>query len=203
MPEIICDENNRVLTVDGEYHPHITQVLADLGLSRDYNGVDPWYAARGHAVHWGCKLINEGKLDEESFTEEIKGYLSAYRAWLAESGFTPQYSELALFSPIHRFVGTLDIVGLLPTVGRVIIDLKTSSSLDPAVEIQTGAQEILWLENFPQHDIAGRYALQLKSDGTYRLKDVSHVTKSLFVQALELWRWQQTHKRKPKGEKNV
>lgn len=203
MSVIACDDNQRVLTVDGKIYPHITEVLEDLRLSADFSFVPDleWYAARGHAVHLGCKLINQGVLNESSVAEEIRGYLGAYRNWLKTSGFIHQFSELPLFSQKHQFVGTLDLVGSLPDRGHVIIDIKTSASIDPAVELQTGAQEILWDDTFAGADpIAARYVLQLKRDSTFRLKDVSHVDKNLFLVALALWRWQQTHKRKPKQE---
>lgn len=199
MPDIVCNEFNRVLTVDGEPKPHITDVLSDMGLSKSFEGVDPWYAERGNAIHLACKLINEGVLDEASISEEIKGYIAAYRKWLSESCFAHECSELPLFSGLHDFVGTLDLVGSLPGIGRVVIDIKSSSSLDPAVEIQVGAQAILWNHNNQTKPLMGRFVLQLKSDGSYRLKDLSAINEFLFLDALNLWRWKMSHKRKPKA----
>ena len=200
MPEIVTNEFNRITTVDGKYPPHITDVLADMNLSKSFEGVDPWYAERGTAVHQACKLINEGILDEETVSEDIAGYVKAYKSWLGESGFVHEHSELPLYSGLHDFCGTLDLVGSLPKVGRVVLDIKTSSSLDPAVEIQVGAQAILWNHNYQEKRLSGRFALQLRTDATYRLKDLSHVNEFLFLDALHLWRWKQTHKRRAKVE---
>ena len=197
-PEIICDEFGRIKTVDGIEPPHITDVLREMGLSKSFEGVDPWYAERGKAVHSACKLINEGVLDENSITEEIGGYVEAYRTWLKESGFSHEMSEIPLYSGLHEFCGTIDLVGVLPPHGRVVIDIKTSSSLDPAVELQVGADSILWNHNYQDRPIAKRFVLQLKKDGTYRLKDLSQVNEFLFLDALKLWRWKQSHKRKVK-----
>lgn len=199
MPEIVTDENNRIVTVDGERPPHITDVLKDLGLSKSFEGVTDleWFAQRGKAVHVACKLINEGCLDEQSVAEECKGYVAAYRSWLEESVFVHLRSELPLYSQLHDFCGTLDLVGMYD--GNLsIVDIKTSSSIDPAVEIQVGAQAILWEENNQTKPIVGRYVLQLKADGTYRLKDLTHVPPYLFLDALKLWRWKMSHRRKPK-----
>jgi hypothetical protein len=200
MSAIVCDEFNRILTVDGEPKPHITDVLKDLGLSKSFEGVDTWFADRGKAVHQACKLINEGTLDEETVASECRAFVRAYKQWLKDSGFTHQHSELALFSALHDYCGTLDLIGTLPQTGRVVVDIKTGSSIDPAVEIQVGAQAILWEENNPQEPISGRYVLQLKGDGTYRLKDLTDVPPYLFLDALKIWRWKMGHKRKPKQE---
>ncbi len=200
MPDIVTNEFSRIVTVDGKYPPHITDVLADMGISKSFQGVDPWYAERGTAVHLACKLINEGILDEKTVSEDIAGYVKAYTGWLGESGFVHEQSELPLYSGLHDFCGTLDLVGLLPKTGRIVLDIKTSSSLDPAVEIQVGAQAILWNHNYQEKPLSGRFVLQLRTDGTYRLKDLSHVNEFLFLDALHLWRWKQTHKRKVKVE---
>ncbi len=197
MAEIVTDESNRILTVDGQDKPHITQVLADLGLSKSFEGVTDleWFSQRGKAVHAACKLINEGTLDEKSVSEEIKPYVLSYQSWLAADGFSVLKSELPLYSRLHDFCGTLDLVADGPE-GFSVIDIKTSSSLDNAVEIQVGAQAILWEENNQLKPIKKRYVLQLKSDGTYRLKDLTHVYQYLFLDALNLWRWKMSHKRK-------
>ena len=49
MAELVLDVHNRILTVDGEAKPHITDVLRDMGISKEFNG-DPWYAERGKAA---------------------------------------------------------------------------------------------------------------------------------------------------------
>jgi hypothetical protein len=197
MPEIVTDENNRILTVDGQEKPHITNVLADLGLSKSFEGVTDieWFAMRGKAIHAACKLINEGTLDESTVSDEIRAYVEAYKSWLHDSSFSPRHSELPLYSTLHDFCGTLDLVGALPGIGNIIIDIKSSFSIDPAVEIQVGAQSILWNENNQGNAISKRYVLQLKKDGTYRFKDLSHVNEFLFLDALRIWKWKMSHKR--------
>ena len=197
MAVLVCDENNRIKTVDGMEKPHITDVLRDVGISKSFEGVDPWYAERGTAVHVACKLINEGTLDDSTVSEEIRPYVTAYQRWLVSSNFIADASEIPLYSTLHDFCGTLDIVGKLPIVGQSVIDIKSSSSIDPAVELQVGAQAILWEENNQTQPILGRYVLQLKSDGTYRLKDLTHIPPYLFLDALKIWRWKMSHKRKP------
>jgi hypothetical protein len=82
----------------------------------------------------------------------------------------------------------------------VVVDLKTTASIDPCVEIQVGAQAILWNHNYQSSPLSGRFVLQLRSDGTYRLKDLSHINEFLFLDALHLWRWKMSHKRKAKVE---
>lgn len=195
---LVCGPDMRIKTVNGKPKDHITDVLREMGLSKSYEGLDPFYMERGKAVHLACKLINEGVLDENSIVEEIKGYVAAYKSWLTESHFVAEESELPLFSGVYDFCGTLDLVGTLPTVGRIVLDIKTSSSLDPAVEIQVGAQAILWQANYQSSPLSGRFVLQLRSDDSYRLKDLSHISETLFLDALNLWRWKQSHKRKPK-----
>jgi hypothetical protein len=195
MHVIEVDEHNRIKTVNGLPKPHITDVLKDLELSKNFEGIDPWYAERGKAVHLAVRFLNEKRLKTESLDEEIKPFIESYQKWLTVSGFTPEVWEVPLYSELHDFVTTLDLIGTL-NGERILIDLKTSSSLDPAVELQTAGQQIAWEENNRLKPIAKRFALKLMSDGTVaKLKDCTDVNVYLFLDALKVWRWKMSHKR--------
>lgn len=151
----------------GQYH-RVSRVLRDVGLQRSSFIRGTHGRDRGRAVHRAIELIHRGTLVESSLDPQIIPFVSAYREFVKTTGFLPIEFEVA-FGSIHGFAGTVDAVGWLH--GRlVLIDFKTGDSLDPSVEHQTGAYEILWNENRPDQLIEARFALQLKATGKYKLK---------------------------------
>jgi hypothetical protein len=197
MPTVELDVETHTYFIDGKKFEdaYPSRVLKDLQLCRNYGWIDPYYAERGRCVHIGCDILNKGKeVDPASLEQDVASFVAAYKNFLKTSGFKPIASELSLYSTLHNFACTLDVVGELEGE-MTLIDLKTSKSLDPAVEIQLGAQYIAWEENHVKQPIARRMALSLRQDGTYALKDCSHVSPYLWLDALKLWRWRRTHKR--------
>lgn len=189
---IVCGPYMEIMTVNGESKTNITNVLQYMGLTNE--------ADLAKDVRMVCKSIHEGSLNESDLPEEIRNYVSAYRQWLKESLFVHEHSELPLYSSLHHYAGTLHLVGTLPNIGRVLIDIETGRSINPAIEIEVGAKAILWNHNFQEKPLSGSFVLQLRNDGTHRFQDLSEVNEFLFLDALHLWRWKQTHKRQSKAE---
>jgi len=139
---------------------------------------------RGTFVHLATHLDDTGELDESSVDATVEPYLVAYRRFKKESGFIPSGSEVRLYSPVHRFAGTLDKVGTFKDITCAIIDLETGAH-QPTKAIQTAGYEIL--KGSPYK----RFALQLKNDGKYTLHAFTdRQDKQIFLAALACYQWQ-------------
>lgn len=200
MPEIVCNEFGRIVSVNGRTDVlHNTDVLNITGASKDYSAVDPFYAERGNAIHLGIKLLNDGVLDESSLDPEIKPYIDDYKKVLADNpDLEIVASEIACYSVLHDFCTTIDLI--VKYKGQLELwDVKSGKSIDPSVEIQTGGCQIAWEENNRPHLIKGRRYLKICGDGDPKIgPDHSHVPTYLFLDVLAFCRWKLSHKRKIK-----
>lgn len=188
--------------IDGYRVPSVTGVMRIMGLVSSFSFDDPIHSFRGHAVHHGCALIDQNiqpppwfviKDDvispaDPKYSEYVQvasdinhGYLPAYRAFKARTGFQGFCYECVMFHPVLRFGGTFDVIG---ECGDEIwlVDLK-SGVLPELVPVQLSAYEMLIRNGVPLHgDHAGfdwvkqivlqgerkirRVAVRLTKDGT-------------------------------------
>lgn len=194
MDSLTLDEATHTYWVGKKKFDSVTKILQDLGLARNYQGISSFYAERGKAVHRACELIDKGTLDNASLDPRVRPYVEGYRKFIRESGYQPQFWELPLYHPALGFAGTVDKLGSLN--GRFgILDIKTSRSLDPAVELQLCAYAVLWIESHPDSPPAFKYALQLTDDGGYKLHTkYSEASIELWLSAITVYRWKQTHR---------
>lgn len=182
--------------LDGAVVPSVTQLL-----ERVYEGV---YAnipaailerksAIGTAVHLATELIDADDLDESSVDPVLVPYLDAYREFLAAE--KPQWtmSETPLAHPLWRYAGTLDRAGILRDE-HSIIDIKTVAQLHPAIGVQVAAYDLLHQHHISRPTPAKRYALQLKPDGTYRLKPYADPDDyRVFLALVSVYNWVSKH----------
>ena len=169
---ITFDEAAHRYTVDGVEVPSVTEVCRFL--SYDQKSDKPWLAKaaadRGTRVHAACAAIDYGIDPEE--TEDISGYLKAYRRFLKD--YRPDWEgiEYTVGSAELGIAGTIDRFGTLYDGRRCILDIKTGSQLhDAPLRAQlTGYKRLLALDRgfYPDY----LYALQLSKDGTYHLREV-------------------------------
>ena len=178
------NEAEHVYTVDGIVRPGITDILKKTGISKDYDGVDPFYRDRGIAVHLAIKFFLKGTLDESTLDPVCVPYLEGFKSWWTEAPLRRvQASEMPLYSERLGFCGTLDLV----TAGT-ILDMKCSKDPDPASEVQGAAQQVLWFDNFNFQ--LPFNVLQLPGDGTFKLIDYrqDHPIK-LWESVMEVYKW--------------
>ena len=176
-----------MLTFDAETHryfwngvqvPGVTTILSPL---TDFSAVDPDVMRRasnfGTAVHHLCELEDLGEnLEDFVVDPALLPYLQAWKRFTGEWRADWTCVERRVFHPALRYAGTLDRAGTLLAPGEpvhrrhaAVVDIKTSTSLYPAVGPQLAAYA-------RAHDpLAGsslrRYAVQLKGDGTYVCKE--------------------------------
>ena len=171
MP-ISFDPDTHTYAIDGVEVPSVTTVCRFLAY--DQKSDKPWLARvaadRGTRVHEACAAIDYGLYPEE--TEDISGYLKAYRRFLKD--YRPDWEgiEYTVGSAEIGMAGTIDRLGTLYDGRRCILDIKTGTQLhDAPLRAQlTGYKRLLALDRgfYPEY----LYALQLSKDGTYTMVDV-------------------------------
>ena len=172
MQKITFDQENHRYYIDGVEVPSVTTVCRFLAY--DQKSDKPWLARvaadRGTRVHEACAAIDYGLYPEE--TEDISGYLKAYRRFLND--YRPDWEgiEYTVGSAEIGMAGTIDRFGTLYDGRRCILDIKTGTQLhDAPLRAQlTGYKRLLALDRgfYPEY----LYALQLSKDGTYTMVDV-------------------------------
>lgn len=158
------DEQAHVYKWNDQVVPSVTQILKHRGFIDDR-----WFTEesrqRGTSVHVACHYLDEEDLDWETVDPKIIPYIDAYKKFKEDTGFIPIKIEEMLFNKHCFYAGTLDRVGLItiPKQKEVLIDFKTGS-VESWVGLQLAGYNLCLKQRLP------RYALQLKNDGTYRLR---------------------------------
>lgn len=123
---------------------------------------------RGNAVHdiveaWegtGRVVGQEGP---------FKGYAQAFQSWVDLHQVSLVEHERTVFSDIHRYAGTLDLLVRFNDAEKpTIIDIKTGKDLYPEVHLQLSAYRVALEESAVP--IAGTAALLLQEDGTFKFE---------------------------------
>ena len=167
------DEPSHTYRYDGIVIPSVTQIIAPLS---DYSMIDPAVLARaqalGTAVHRMTELYDKDDLDEDSLDEEFNGYLAAWKKFKQDIGFSPITIESKLCDKVRGFAGTSDRTGMVKNkLGKsrlAVIDIKKMYILGPQIGVQLAAYQ--HLHTVDGATVLDRYALGLRPDGTYRLK---------------------------------
>jgi len=154
------DEATHIYKWNGKPVNNVTTIIKEAGLSDDRFYTEE-SRIRGSAVHLACQYYDEGALDWDSVIEEYKPYVDAYIDFLNVAKPVWHGIELRLYNERYNYAGTLDREGLL-FERNAILDLKTGA-VPEWVKIQTAAYEDCIDGSYD------RYALQLKSNGTYKL----------------------------------
>lgn len=162
---------------DGAVVPSVTQVLARLS-AEEYRFVDKSLmeeaALLGTAAHKMIELDLRGDLDVDALSDGLQVYYAAWQNFRRLSGFQMVLSEARVYSAKYGYAGTLDLAGWLND-RFVIIDAKRTAAVPRTAGPQTAGylqalrehaeDAVLW----PQDTPIDRYALHLRSDGTWRL----------------------------------
>lgn len=169
--------------IDNAEVPSVTTILKAAGLY-DEDFFTEESRNRGTYCHKAALYYLQGDLVEENILEEYRGYIEAFKLFMAESECKPivEQCEVPLFSSIFRYAGTPDIPCMFK--GRKsLIDIKTGAET-PVTGVQLSAY--VQLMDSP----SDRYGLYLKADGKYRLvpycnrKDLA-----VFNAAITMYQW--------------
>ena len=157
---------------NGKIVPSVTQILGGL---YSFAGVpiEVLEAARerGTDVHRACQFYDEGDLDEDSLTDDVRGYLAGWKAFLRDCA--PVFGEIEqpVYHPTMGFAGTPDRndVEFLYQGERLQgaqIDIKTALETHPCFGVQTAAYS-----NACGRPKQRRFTVQLRNAprGVYRI----------------------------------
>ena len=195
---ITCNEKHEY-HVDGLLKPGVSEILSAARLTNLWKvPVVTLERARdlGKEVHRVTALFDRNNLQEDTVDEGTMPYLNGWKKYLKESEAKLVRIEFKLFSKVYDFCGTPD---RLVTVGRelVLLDLKTTTNMMPAVGPQVQAYKIL-VEEDTGSKIDRVIAIQLLPDGTYKPHEYNlknrFEEKSNFLSALNNYKWRRKYK---------
>lgn len=155
--------------VDGKEIPSVTQICRALFCKERH--YDPFYAERGTALHKAAELFDKGILNESTVDPEIKGFLDAYKKFIHE--VKPKWEQIEVPLYTNYAAGTPDRIGEM--LGkRVIVDIKTGQPE------KWHHDQLAAYADIGDEYSSYRYALYLKKDGAYKLKNLEDVDPQLF-----------------------
>lgn len=179
--DIFFDEAMHTYLVDGQEVPSVTEILKPLS-NRSYSSVNAsvleYARNRGSAVHEALEIYDLG--GDLEVVPETAPYIQAYLEW--EQIYKPRWIGVEQIVYTDSFgavdapyIGTLDRIGYLNDGKLSVVDIKTSNPTKEAlvsVCCQTAAYAEAYLDMYdPDEFYIWRYALFLKSDGTFRFQE--------------------------------
>ena len=171
--------------VDGETLPSVSEIIRFI--SREVYGSVTQYTLdnacdRGKKVHKFCENLDKfGTVDCD---EDLAAYVEAYMNFLKDHTVEWSIIEQSMYHKEQLYAGTIDRVGKVD--GKLsIVDIKTSCVIHkPLVTAQINAYAEMYEDN--NADIIEQLiALQLKSDGTYKIHEIE-IDSTAFTACLTL-----------------
>lgn len=192
-------EEDHSYHLDGVRVPSVTQIIGSL---YDFSHVDPDLLERaadfGKSVHTACELDDNDDLDYPKLDPALRPYVDAWRAFKQTTQFKVSLNERIVHSKKFRYAGKLDRFVILckgPTCKQAIIDIKTCTDLHDAIGLQLAGYEIAAREEgLITGRSCARYAVQLRGDGTYRMREYKDASDAnYFLSFLNCHRWRLDH----------
>ena len=176
--DVVFDEDSHSYIQNGERAERsVTGLLKKYGLTMDFSKIPPHTLEmarnRGKAAAHGSKLIAMGhELASLGPVDlRIEGYLMGFQKFWRESNAKLIETEVPRISPLG-FGFTTDLVCWIGG-SRAVVDSKCTFKLPKSVGPQTAGYLIGYNSCFSAAPIVERYALWLKKDGTYKLKELT------------------------------
>jgi hypothetical protein len=180
----LTEDHRYIDDATGAEYPGVTTVIKDAGMMGWLTN-DNYYLKRGTYVHEACALWDLGLLEEADLSPGLTGFLSAWKKYRADTGFTPapDFIERICFDPILLYAGTIDRDGL---------DIKAGESYN-SHKIQCAAY---W--HFQGNSQASWKSVYLNEDGTYKIKVYSpselYAAFKVFTAALTVYNWRKENR---------
>jgi hypothetical protein len=185
------NEERHEYKFSGVIVPSVTTILKPL---IDYSMIHPELLRQaselGSMVHLTTELHDTEQLDEDDLDPILVPYLAGWKKFRREVGFVPDTVERRMYHPLHRYCGTSDRTGAIRGV-KAVVDIKKMMTLGPVIGPQLAAYKEM--HNLEGAGIEKRYALGLRPDGTYRLKEYTDPSDlPCFMSLLNIMRAQET-----------
>jgi len=183
---------------NGKEVPSVSEILKTIGITRDFERVDPFYRERGKFVHQAVEFHVKHTLDEESLDQEnVTPYLKAFKKYESKEAYLVRKTEVPLYSQKYGFAGTIDHISefadsRFPGLG--IADLKVTEKSDKAADLQLCAYSILFFEH---HSYWPSFRLVLELHGDETTTPIFYKTDpKIWDAVMELYAWKKTRKEK-------
>ena len=173
LPELAFDEQRHIYSLVGYgiNLPSVTGIMRPLS-NAHYGGIDEDVLAaaaeRGQAVHQAIENYLLFGIDD--IGPEHGGYYSAFKDWLASTGWEIVATEKRIYHRTLKYAGTADLLCRSDdSDGLICVDIKTSQSIvDMLARVQTEA----YARAFASHGarICGKAIVRLQRDGKWELK---------------------------------
>lgn len=158
---------------DGTDVPHVTRVLAETGVSTDFEQVMMLSRRMretvedrrllGTVVHQDCHALDDGDLLWETVDPRSEPYVRAWETCKRNLGLEPLVRERQIFHPTDLYTGFLDGI-FKQAYTKVLIDLKLGDPAHAGARFQTAAYCAAYLAEHPDQTIHARFAIQLMPD---------------------------------------
>lgn len=193
-PGLVRDDEEHIYRYQGRIVPGITRMMEPI---HSYDGVPEWILERkaelGTYVHLACELYDLGTLAEEELHQDIVPYLAAWKDFRRQYGGRMHAVEPKLYHHSLGFAGQPDRCMQVETPYDVV-EIKTTHRLYDAVGVQLMAQTILLEHSMPGTRIGKRFAIQLKDNGKYVLKQFKDPhDRPTFIALLTVGNWLINH----------
>lgn len=193
MNDLTFDEVNHIYRRYGIIKPSVTQILQEAGLI-DFSAVPKEVLERasnfGTAVHKTTELFDKNILDFSYVSNPIIPYLKAWQDFLEIYKIKILAIEKQFYCAKYDYCGTIDRIVYSETLKKeILIDIKTTSSISPTVNLQTAGYAI----GIDKPNIT-RMAVQLKENHFRAVLCDSATDTAYFLSALNVWKWKKLHK---------
>jgi hypothetical protein len=169
--ELFFNESDHTYKIDASPVPSVTQVISEI-LGCGWQA-EPWYLQRGKVIHRCAELIFKDK--EFQFDPRVAGEVAAIRKFKKEVNPEVKALEMRVYSTLHRYAGTLDLVGLL---SNKLFLLDWKHSIDKIrVPLQLGGYAQAYKES-NGIDINIGYGVHLKENGLYQMTEAIDLRRS-------------------------
>ena len=191
--DLVFDETNHIYRKDGIIKPSVTQILQEIGLV-EYSAVPKEVLERasnfGTAVHRTTELSDKNILDYSSVSNPIIPYLKAWQNFVDTYQIDNLAIEKQFYCAKYDYCGTIDRIVYSKTLKRkVLIDIKTTASISPTVNLQTAGYAI----GIEEPNIT-RMVVQLKENNYRAVVCDSPTDTAYFLSALNVWKWKKLNK---------
>lgn len=162
--------------------PGVSEILQKVGLSKNYEGIDPFYRDRGIATHKAIELHLKGILDPKSLDPVVVPHFEAFLSYQKKLALGEiRALEVPMTDLPKVFAGTPDLI-----TDRAIFDWKCSKAHDRAAELQGQAYQVLSIaQGFGAKPFT---VVELHDDGTFE-EFVYGDGIALWGSVIELWKW--------------
>src|SRR3990167_1926047 len=147
--KLTFDPEGHKYSLNGKPVPSVTQILHGAGLM-DFSNIHPERLERsrkfGEAVHRACELYDLNNLNVNTLSLPLIPYLETWKKFREDYGMDGIGTiEEKICSERWQYAGTLDRI--YPVHCKLtLIDIKSTTTLDPTVALQTAGYKIAWEE---------------------------------------------------------